>query len=85
MVSATNSMDLIRTHGNGQEKNHVHLTSRIRYTHGLDTHTWKHSFMQLQILKQLKQYNYANKSGHWKGEWIICSYCKTANFDDGKF
>ena len=43
LVTATNSTDLIRTHGNGQEKIYVHLTSRIRYAHGLDTHTWKHS------------------------------------------
>ena len=43
-AAAANSTDLTCTHGNGQEKIQVHLTSLIRYAHGLDTHTWKRSF-----------------------------------------
>ena len=46
-VWATAATDLIRTHGNGQEKIHIHLMSRIRNAHGLDTHTRKRSFKVL--------------------------------------
>ena len=49
LVLAANSTDLTRTHGNGQEKIHVHLTSCIRYAHGLYRHTWKRSLYPVKL------------------------------------
>ena len=63
--------DLIRTHGNSQEKVHVHLKSRIRYAHGQDTHSWK------RALTLNPGFNQANV-GYARPLWILLGHYGSA-------